>query len=438
MPRQLPLTFQQRWLRDLIQQHAGWRCILTNVLRLSGALDPQRLCASINQAMSRHDALRTCIVASGDTGVQEIDESCTARVALIEIGDVAPSEIEQKVHRALESFADGRLDPAVTPLVAFGLIKVHPAEHLLVMTIHRLIADCIGADLVLTDICMLYHAIQGQSHSTPQGPQYSDYAQWQNRSYAGWLGKHEAYWIKHLAGTAPIQWPTSRPRSHARRGDIGRVRCQLDAQLSDELREAARRLHTLAATFMLSIYLAVLAKWCRQRDLVIPFNIAGRQSEHKNVVGYFSHVLYLRFALSGNETFAQLLDRVANEFFQSLSHQDFGSIAMRWPALLEGTFFQWITWHKSAFYVTENRDPADVAPLTTERFPFREFGEGLTAIPPGMVDVEMTFIDTEDGIHALGVYRADRFSSHVMEEFLQTFQLAVQKFVRDPHSSIAT
>jgi hypothetical protein len=215
------------------------------------------------------------------------------------------------------------------------------------------------------------------------------------------------------------------------------MKCLFGPQLSGELREAARRAQTLSAMFMLTIYVAVLVRWCKQKDLVVPFNVAGRQSEHKYVIGYFSHILYLRLKLTGSETFQQLLGAVSNEFYRALSHQDYGTMATKQPGLLEGTFFQWISWHKTD--VAGKAPPEEVKPdaLTAERFSFREFGEGLTAIPPGLVDVEVTFFDTDEGIYALGVYRADRFSGDAMEEFIQELRSAAKEFVQNRDALVA-
>jgi non-ribosomal peptide synthetase component F len=182
--------------------------------------------------------------------------------------------------------------------------------------------------------------------------------------------------------------------------------------------------------YMHTIYVAVLSRWCDQRDFVVPFNVAGRQSEHKNVIGYFSHTLCLRPQLTGNESFQELLSLVSNEFFRAMTHQDFGLTATKQPELLEGTFFQWITWQQEGS--AAGPDAASESGLKSEHFSFRDFGEGLTAIPPGVVDVEVTFFDTTDGIYALGVYRADRFTSDAMERFMEDLRSASVEFTRDP------
>jgi non-ribosomal peptide synthetase component F len=179
---------------------------------------------------------------------------------------------------------------------------------------------------------------------------------------------------------------------------------------------------------MLSVYVAVLWRWCGQRDFILPFNIAGRQSDHKSVVGYFSHIVYLRIELTGQETFSQVLSLVSNEFFRALAHQDFGRRAAEQPDLLSGVFCQWVTWHAGE----APNGPAVPLELEVERLPLNEFGQGLSILPPGVVDVDLTFFDTAQGIYAQGVYRADRFTPGTMDRLMSDLRSATEYFVANP------
>jgi hypothetical protein len=439
MPTQLPLTFQQQWLWNLKQRHGDWRCILTYALRLSGALSPELLQMSLEEVTRRHTALRTRIVLMDGVAMQAIDGPFPCRLEVTSLEGVPKAEIDIRSLHALEEFSNREIDPTVGPLWNFGLFKVGEQEHLLVLTIHRLIVDCVAVDLLFGEIWLIYERLAKEESPSPvKLPlQYSDYATWQQQTYPQWLARHEAYWNERLAGVPPLRWPVSRGMRDVQRGSIGRMKCLFGAELSAELRQAARRKHTLSAMFMLAVYVAVVSRWCQQNDFVVPFNVAGRQSEHKNVIGYFSHILYLRLRLTGQESFAQLLSLVSNEFFRALSHQDFGTMATREPECSAGTFFQWISWHQADVSGKPSPEPAQPGGLRVERFSFREFGEGLTAIPPGVVDVEMTFFDTDDGIYALGVYRADLFTADTMERFVTDLRSAAAEFVRDRNASIA-
>ncbi len=75
--------------------------------------------------------------------------------------------------------------------------------------------------------------------------------------------------------------------------------------------------------------------------------------------------------------------------------------------------------------------------IDVERVPIREFGEGLTIVPPGMSHVELTVFDGQDGLCALGTYSADRFVQRTMDRLVEDLRSATQRFVGDPDSSVA-
>ena len=66
---------------------------------------------------------------------------------------------------------------------------------------------------------------------------------------------------------------------------------------------------------MLTAFIAVLARWSRQRDFLVPLVFAGRDDpDCLDLIGFFSYVLLLRMELQGTEDFAGLLVRVSREF----------------------------------------------------------------------------------------------------------------------------
>ncbi len=109
-------------------------------------------------------------------------------------------------------------------------------------------------------------------------------------------------------------------------------------------------------------------------------------------------------------------------------------MAARHPCLLAGTFFQWVTWHQEESVGPQNHGSGE---LRMQRVAIREFSEGLTAIPPGMVDLEVTCFDTNEGIDLRGVYRADLFSSADMDLFIEDLRLSARQFVLDPDTQYA-
>jgi hypothetical protein len=438
MPNVLPLTFQQKWLWNLLQEHSDWCCMVVYTFRLQGALNVGLLESSLAEVIRRHGSLRTRIVATGGEVQQQIDEPRAYELRSVPVDGLSGTEIDATARRFVEAFCDVKIDPAVGPWLNVRLLKLSDSEHWLVLAMHRLIADCSSMDQVARELWLLYgEFLHGRPTPLAADPaQYADYAVWQRELNPEWLQKHASYWQGRLAGAAHIRWPVDEFVAGTSPGALGRMSRLFDSELSTELREFARRARTLLANVMLSVYVAVLWRWCKQANFIVPFKVAGRHSEHKSVVGYFTQILYLRMELSGKETFSELLSHVSSEFFRALSHQDFGRIATQNPELLAGTLFQWVTWHPEQVLGRPVPRASDFSELKVERVSLADFGEDHTALPAGVVDVEVTLFDTTDGIYASGVYRADRYSASTMERFMGDLRSAAEEFVRDPHALV--
>lgn len=339
-PRQVPITFQQRWLLSLIERQPGWNCLVAQAFNLQGVLDEKALRHSLAEVIRRHGALRTRVVTIEGATSQHIDVHHEYPLPIRRVDSRSGTGCSTPEDLSTEDLRSLRVGPAIGSMVSFNLLKWSDRRHWLVASFHRLIADCSSIEQVLRELWLLYAEFsQGRpSPLQPDPPQYSDYAIWQETTHSQWMKKNSTYWKSRLAEAVPIHWPVVRIEPRIARGEIGRMSCQLSDALSTELREMARRARTLAATAMLAVYVAVLWRWCHQKNFIVPIKIAGRQSEHKPIVGYFTHILYLRLQLTGSETFTELLDRVSREFFTALAHQDFGMMATERPDLLGGCF----------------------------------------------------------------------------------------------------
>lgn len=428
---QLPLTVQQQWLLGLLQQHKDWNCAVAYAFRLTGELSIPILRNSLEEVVRRHGSLRTRLVLVDGTEKQEIDDPCAGHFDMTAVGGESAAEIEQEARRLFTELADRQVDPIVGPLVDVRLLKLSQHEHWLLVAVHRLTADCFSSEQVFGELWSIYREFLQNRPSPLQADvaQYGEYAIWQHSTSREWAKRHGGYWRERLAGARSLQWPrdpsavaTTAAGNAMMRGGFGKA-------LSESLRELARRSRALLAAVMLTVYVAVLWQWCRQKDFVVPFNIAGRQSEHKHIVGYFSHILYLRMQLTGEETFSELLERVSTEFFRALTHQDFGRMALQEPQFLCGTYFQWVTSHSDGSEPALNGATA-AHELAVERLPIREFGDGISALPPGMTDVDLTFFDTPGEIYAAGWYRADRFAAETMERLMADLRSTAEQFVR--------
>ncbi len=435
-----PLSLQQQWLLDLACRNPQWNCASGCTFRLKGVLSLDLLRRSLEEVVRRHASLRTRVVSLKGRSGQSIEDARACCLETVSIEGSSPAQIEANATRLAGELYELKVDPFTGPLWIARVLRLSDHEHWLVLVMHRLIAECSSIERVFQEIHSLYAELAGSHPSrfptTP--PQYVDYAVWQQDTSVEWGRRHGSYWADRLAQASSVRWPEDPDVPVATPGSLGKMGRAFGSELSTSLRELSRKVRVLAPTIMLAAYACTLWRWTGQGDFVLPFNVAGRQTQQRPVVGYFNYVLYLRVRLTGRETFRELLNGISNEFYRALTHQDFGRIALQRPELLAGTLFQWITWHPEDA-VPECADgarrPSDIV---VERVPIRDFGEDLTIVPPGMVDVEITIFDTAEGLRALGTYRGDRFTQRTMERFMADLHCASRVFIHDPDARVTS
>jgi hypothetical protein len=420
----LPLTFQQEWLWDVIQKNDKWQCAPARAFRLLGPLNIELLRSCLEEVVGRHDALRVHIAAVGGIFQQEIRDPETYSLEVIEVGGASEVEVTERAFRFVERICDQEMNLALEPLWNARLLELSRHEHWLVFAMHRLIGDCASIDQTFHETKTLYDA-RSQDRESPlkAAAQYGDYTRWQQGMAVDWLQRHEHYWNRYLDEAVALQWPRDACPRTLRFGTLGKVNCSFGRDLSADVSDLARRLRTLPAVAMMAIYAAVLWRWCHQCDFVLPLNTSGRPTEYKSAIGYFSYAQCLRIHIAGDETYKKLVSHLSSQFFNGLAHQDFGRLARQRPDLLAGTLFQWVTLHSSE--------------VPDEIIGVREFGEGLTVVPPGMTAMEVTVFDTASELRAFGSYRADLFARQTMERFMSDLRLAAEIFVKNPDVGLA-
>ena len=445
-PVEGPVSLQQRWFLRLLEEPLKWKGTLSYTFRLKGALDPTVFERSLKKVLHAHAALRTRIERVSGEWRQQIEPVGRFQLPVTQVSGKVETDIERNAWVIVQNIASQELDPAVSPLMKAQLVRVWAQEHFLVILIHRVAADCLGIGQVFRDLWTWYgQAMQtGPSTSTELtslegSTRYRDYALWQHTTDEAWRQKHGAYWNDYLAGSESIRWPmrecTSLPNQSAP-GSLVSLESSLGETLSAELRELCEQTQTLLALIMLSVYVACVSMWCRQKDLIIPFLIAGRAAAHEGVVGCFSHVVYLRIRLNGSENFTDVLKLVSNEFYKAAAfRQDSGRMATERPELLRGTLCQWLSWHPSDIARSPADDQTSQFGLQVEKMRCQNLEE-LTNVPPDMVDLEINFFNVDGDISVFALYQSDRFAEGAPARLVKELRSTAEYVVRDPRAPI--
>ncbi|HST59994.1 MAG TPA: condensation domain-containing protein, partial [Longimicrobium sp.] len=324
----LALSFAQQrlWFLEQLGQLGSTYHVPVR-LRLRGALDRAALARALERIVARHESLRTVFVRVDDEPEQRILPVEESGFGLVEHDLRGAPHPEEEAERVVTREADAPFDLERGPLVRAALVRVADNDHLLVVTMHHVVADAWSMAVFTRELSALYTAFsQGQPDPLPALPvQYADYAAWQRRLVKGeTLDAQAAYWTRTLAGAPELlELPTDHARP-ARQDHAGAV---LPVELSRELTAALTALsHRHGTTLYMTLlagWAVVLARLSGQDDVVVGTPSANRaRSEVEELIGFFVNTLALRVDLSGAPTVAELLAQVKTRAMEGQRNQD--------------------------------------------------------------------------------------------------------------------
>ena len=212
-----PLSFAQQrlWFLDQIQGNSPVYNVY-RAWRLSGALNLEALQRAIDTIVARHGVLRSTIKVVEGEPTQVTAAALSVPITIIDLQGLSSTEREAKSVQLAVREAKLPFDLAQGPLFRVKLMRLVNDEHLLLLTLHHIVADGWSLGVLHRELGALYEAFAvGGPFPLPDLPiQYGDYTLWQRECLQGdMLETQLAYWKKQLAGAPPmLELPTDRPR----------------------------------------------------------------------------------------------------------------------------------------------------------------------------------------------------------------------------------
>ncbi|MFC4047979.1 condensation domain-containing protein, partial [Dactylosporangium siamense] len=267
--------------------------------------------AALTALVTRHEVLRTRLVADAD-GVpwQHIDPAPERFEP--PVVELAADELQAWLAAdALVPF-----DLAAHPPFRATLLRLDNGERVLALGMHHVAADEWSAGIVRREL------VDGLPRPLPV--QYADFAVWQRQWLTGAVLEGQlAYWRTRLAGAPTLELPTDRPRPPVRTAEGAVIGFAIPSEVTEGLRTLAGAVSASMFMTLFSAFSVLLARYTGQDDIVVGTPIANRnRSEVEGLIGFFVNTLALRTDLSGDPTFAELLERVRAETLAAYAHQD--------------------------------------------------------------------------------------------------------------------
>jgi amino acid adenylation domain-containing protein len=322
-----PVSFAQQrlWLLEQLGQ-GGYT--LPARTRLCGPLAVAALAASLNVIVERHEVLRTTFTVDSSGQPAQVIGPPRARVLPVISLEALEAGARERVALDLATAQGAQpFDLARGPLWRAHLVRLSTTEHLLLLTLHHIVADGWSLGVLFQELSALYPALlAGRPSPLPPLPiQYADVA----RGLRQWLqgevlAEHLAWWRQTLAGAPTLlDLPTDYPRPQVLSQRGAHHPFTLSREMSAQLQALSQRAGATLYMTLLATLQVFLARYSGQRDLLIGTPIANRTwSEQEQLIGCFINTLVIRSDLSGQPTFLEVLARVRQRTLSAYAHQD--------------------------------------------------------------------------------------------------------------------
>ncbi|MEM9164347.1 MAG: amino acid adenylation domain-containing protein, partial [Cyanobacteria bacterium P01_F01_bin.4] len=412
---------RRQWLMAQLDPD-GTAYNIANAVRLIGELSVEGLRQSLAQVISRHDTLRTLYPAAEGTAVPVIIEASEA-ISNVDIEQIDLSALDQahqtsEVDQRIRQQAKQPFDLAQGSLWRAQLLRLAEREHVLLFTLHHIVADGWSMGVLLKELTTFYKASQmGQALTSVLPPlmvRYGDYAAWQKSLD---LSEPLTYWRYQLKGLSPLlDLPTDYPRPADPSTAGSTYEFRLSKQPTEALQRFSQRQGVTLFMTLLAAFKGLLYRYSGVADLAIGTPIANRQqAELEDLIGLFVNTLVIRTDLSGNPRLSDLLAQVRTVALEAYAHQDlpFEKLvdALEIPRSQSHTpLFQVMFALQNAPLQAISLDNLDWSPLPVET-------------GTAKFDLTLEMRETANGLVGVFEYRRDLFSAdtiHRMAGHLRT------------------
>ena len=425
---ELPLSYAQQrmWFYEHLASGSASFHIPLGV-RLKGRLNQSALEQTFGEIIRRHESLRTVFPAIDDRPLQVIQEPARFRLRVVDLSNLPSAEAESEAARLAQEETLRRFDLGKGPLVRPTLMRLNAREHIVICTMHHIIADGQSFEIVIAEMSKLYAALS-QGRPSPLAEvavQYVDYAAWQRQwLQGGELETRLAYWRKQLAG-APrrMSLPQHQVRKRVQRFSGARQEITLSPELTEGLKDLTRREGMTLLMTLLSGYVLLLNRYSGDEDVVVGATYANRERpEAEQVIGILANTLVLRVNLAGADSFREVMQRVrevclgaySNQLTPELLRED---LAMRGEER-DRLFEVWFQFER------EEREKLEMEGLEWDWFRVHQ--------QEPKFELSLMLSEMKDKIAGILEYDTQLYDDETMTEMVKSYLRVLQQAVADP------
>ncbi|MDQ1815072.1 amino acid adenylation domain-containing protein [Massilia sp. CCM 9210] len=454
--QRLPLSPEQQrlWLlQELDPDSTDYN--ICGAVRVTGALDLDRLAAAMTMLAAKHELLRSCFVKEHGQPWQTIQAPQPVHIEILSLDapavDGAHDTLDAAVFARIDAWEAHCFNLETGPLFKLGFLPVARDDGYLLLNMHHIVAD--GRSIVILfeelDACYagLAAGLAPVAQADDQALQYADYSLWsQSDAVRGRDAAALGFWKEKLAGELPgglaaLQIHgtglvrSGQPALASSSGQASKgaeISRWLGAGQADAVRALALRWGVTEATVHMAAYGLLVAKYSGDGEVVLGLAYGRRDlPELSNMIGMFVNVLPIRVNFSDDGQFAQqvlqLRDACAEAFRHGhVSYAQLVELAGR--ARGDGT----AELIKTMFdFEQHNTLPATLGDTRLDLL--------RRADRSAKFDLTLRCSPAGDGSMRIGLnYRRALFSDAMAGYLLDAYLLILEQVVQSPQATLAT
>jgi amino acid adenylation domain-containing protein len=425
---EVPLTEAQMeiWLSAQLGEDASCAFNESFTLLMRGQLDAKALRDSLQDLVSRHEALRATIIPERSS--LRFSAPVELSVPFEDLSSASESQRATALQNAKQEEASAPFDLVSGPVIRLRLFRLEPQVHALIVTSHHIVCDGWSTNILLSELSALYFAHRSAtSPALPSALQFSEYAKQESRNKDD--EEVAGYWRKRFEQTPPVlDLPTDRARPAVKSFKGATYRTRIDASMYKQIRQAgAKQGCTLFAT-LLTGFASLLHRLTTQSDIVIGIPTAGQSLlDNGNLVGHCVNFLPIRVHLIEGQSAAELLQQVKRTLLDAYDHQSY-------------------TYGTLVRSLKLRRDPSRL-PLLEVQFNLEKVGANLN-FPGLQVEVDPNpkaavnfdlFVNIVESDHGLVIdcdYNSDLFDRETIARWLTHFETLLRGLAANVHQEV--
>ena len=396
------------------------------VMKLSGPLSAPLLEKSLQLLVDRHESLRTTFTERNGEFLQVIHPTYPIALEVI----VVPGGTEKTLHLsgAIQKEILRPFDLDALPLFRTVLCKLGEEDHVLIITLHHILADAASAQIIQRELWTTYERLQlsKQPSFSELTIQYGDFSVWQRENLdSDAMMAHLEFWLKQLSGDLKVlNFPTDHPPAYRPTSKGGVETLLLPEDLTRAVKQLAQSNDATLYVVTLACFAAMLSRASEADDVVVGSPVLNRRQETEALIGPFAGPMALRLKLSGNPTLRELIHSTRDLTLEALDHSElpFELILRNLTVRTQNErrpLFQFYFLCQTAFVQSRN-----VGALTVTPLPSVSVGTPF--------EMQLAMIERPEGLRAELEYNADLFEKATVDRWLSYYQELLSAVVGNP------